>query len=63
MQLIITLDDKKPNISLENSSGNWKLFRNCAGQRDKIDEKFFSSEDMDEELQKVIDELIERNKS
>ena len=62
LQLIINLDDKNSFMSRENSAGKWFIYLEKSGQRDKIGEKYFSSYDMESELEKAVTELNKLSK-
>ena len=56
-QLIITLDEKRPLVSTETSSGKWEIYFHKEGQRDRLEEKYFHAYDMEKSLNQAIDEL------
>ncbi len=57
LQLIVNLNDKNKLISMEDSSGKWIIYLEKSGQRDKVEEKYFSSYDMESELENAIRRL------
>ena len=62
LQLIISLDKKNNLLSKETNSGEWSIYLNMNGQKSKVEEKHFSSYDMEDELEKAVKALNEWNK-
>ena len=57
LQLIINLNDKNKLLSRETASGKWAIYVEKNKQRDKIEEKYFSSYDMESELENAVRRL------
>ena len=62
LQLIISLDKKNNLLSKETNSGEWSIYLNMNGQKSKVEEKHFSSYDMEDEREKAVKALNEWNK-
>ena len=62
LKLEITLHNKSPLISKESSSGFCKLYLELDGQRDKIFEQHFGTQDMTDKIILAVQELLENNK-
>lgn len=62
LQLVVTLDKKSFQISNDSSSGKWEIYLVKTGQIDRVEQKYFGSDKMDEELKNAIQALAEWNK-
>ena len=62
IQLIVDLNKKNELISKETSSGRWAIYIERHGQRNRLEEKHFSSYEMESELEKAIKSLSEWKK-